>query len=265
MNSYALGAPFLARKGLRIGRQIKRAGGRVVSNGGNCRFPDVNWVHYVHAIYHPFLPASWMRRMKQRVELPMNRRAEKAALRGSRLVICNSQSTRRAVVEQIGVEESKTAVVYYGSDSTIFRPATEDERVELRHKFGWPCDRPVVIFVGALGDRRKGFDTLFDAWIRLSKKAAWNALLVVVGRGVELPIWQARANAAGLGEQIRFLGFRTDVPDLLHAANLLVAPTRYEAYGLGVHEALCCGIPAITSASAGVAEQYPGDASDLLL
>jgi glycosyltransferase involved in cell wall biosynthesis len=48
-------------------------------------------------------------------------------------------------------------------------------------------------------------------------------------------------------------------------ADCLVAPTRYEAYGLGVHEALCCGLPALVSATAGVAERYPPDLSDLLL
>jgi len=55
------------------------------------------------------------------------------------------------------------------------------------------------------------------------------------------------------------------VPDLLRAADCLVAPTRYEAYGLGVHEALCCGLPALVSATAGVAERYPSHLGDLLL
>jgi glycosyltransferase involved in cell wall biosynthesis len=61
------------------------------------------------------------------------------------------------------------------------------------------------------------------------------------------------------------LGFRSDVPDILRAADCLVAPTRYEAYGLGVHEALCCGLPAIVSADAGVAERYPETLQDLLM
>jgi glycosyltransferase involved in cell wall biosynthesis len=121
------------------------------------------------------------------------------------------------------------------------------------------------MFIGALGDRRKGFDTLFDAWVKLCRQSIWNADLVVVGRGAELPVWIARAKSEGLAERIRFLGFRSDVPDLLRAANLLAAPTRYEAYGLGVHEALCCGLPAVVSASAGVAEQYPDSCADLLL
>jgi glycosyltransferase involved in cell wall biosynthesis len=45
----------------------------------------------------------------------------------------------------------------------------------------------------------------------------------------------------------------------------LVAPARYEAYGLGVHEALACGLPAFVSRSAGVAERFPTELSPLLL
>ena len=51
---------------------------------------------------------------------------------------------------------------------------------------------------------------------------------------------------------------------MIAAADVLVHPARYEAYGLGVHEALCRGLPAIVSASAGIAERYPDIARDLL-
>jgi glycosyltransferase involved in cell wall biosynthesis len=44
-----------------------------------------------------------------------------------------------------------------------------------------------------------------------------------------------------------------------------VAPARYEAYGLGVHEALCSGLPALASRSSGVAERYSPPLDDLLL
>ena len=52
---------------------------------------------------------------------------------------------------------------------------------------------------------------------------------------------------------------------MLWAADALVAPTRYEAFGLAVQEALCCGLPAIVSADAGVAERIPGAMDDLLI
>jgi glycosyltransferase involved in cell wall biosynthesis len=181
------------------------------------------------------------------------------------MVICNSEVTRKHVVELCGVPASRAVTVYYGSDADRFRPATASERAALRHRFGWDQNRPVVLFIGALGDRRKGFDTLFEAWARLCKAKDWDAFLVVIGSGGERQVWERVAACAGLANRIQFLGFRTDVPDLLRAADALISPTRYEAYGLGVHEALCCGLPAFVSASAGVAERYPPELADLLL
>jgi len=70
---------------------------------------------------------------------------------------------------------------------------------------------------------------------------------------------------SGLGERVKFIGFSERIGDLLAAADLLVSPARYESYGLNVHEALCCGVPAIVSASAGVAERYSPELSPLLL
>jgi glycosyltransferase involved in cell wall biosynthesis len=121
------------------------------------------------------------------------------------------------------------------------------------------------VFIGALGDRRKGFDRLFEAWQLLCRDGAWDADLAVTGQGAELSRWRRHAAASGLEGRITFLGFRDDVATVLAAADALVHPARYEAYGLGVHEAICRGLPAIVSAAAGVAERYPPDLSDLLI
>jgi glycosyltransferase involved in cell wall biosynthesis len=238
---------------------------KVVVNGGNCPVPAANWMHYVHAAYRPELPASRLRRWKGRLTRPIDLRAERAAARVAPVVICNSERTRQDVIERLGVAPERAATIYCGCDGALFRPAAHVERESLRERLGWPAGRPVVLFVGALGDRRKGFDTLFAAWQLLCRNPGWDALLAVAGRGAELPLWEKRAAHVGLSEHIRFLGFRTDVPDLMRAADALAHPARYEAYGLGVQEAVCCGLPAIVSASAGVAERYPANLADLLL
>jgi glycosyltransferase involved in cell wall biosynthesis len=72
-------------------------------------------------------------------------------------------------------------------------------------------------------------------------------------------------NEAGLAGSIQFLGLRPDVPAVLAACDALVSPTCYEAYGLGVQEALCLGLPAYVSSHAGVAEHYGQDLDHLLL
>jgi glycosyltransferase involved in cell wall biosynthesis len=264
LRSYSLGLPLLDHVGRKVGRKCLARGGRVIVNGGNCQVGDVNWVHYVHAAYRASGSTSLLRRAQYALTHRLNLEQERSALREARTIIVNSERTRRDLTEKLGIDDTLIRTVYYGIDAERFSPPSEERRRRLREQLGFP-DRPQVAFVGALGDRRKGFDTLFAAWSSLCRDPAWEADLVVVGRGAEAPLWQKRARTEGIQERIRFLGFRSDVQDVLAACDVLVAPTRYEAYGLGVQEALCTGLPALVSASAGVAERYPSTLAELLL
>jgi glycosyltransferase involved in cell wall biosynthesis len=246
-----------------VAKKALARGDRVIVNGGNCQVGDVNWVHYVHAAYRASATTR-TRRAKNRLAHQINLAHEASALRSAKLIIANSEKTRHDLTKRLGLDDARIRTVYYGIDADRFTPPEEPRRKRLREQFNWP-DRPQVAFIGALGDRRKGFDTLFSAWSKLCADPAWDCDLVVVGRGAELGAWQERARAAGIVERTRFLGFRSDVPDILAACDALVAPTRYEAFGLGVQEALCTGLPALVSADAGVAERYSAELQDLLL
>jgi len=257
LGSHFLGAPLLAAEGERRARGF---GGRVIANGGNADAGDVTWVHFVHAAHAPE-GAGVRGRLAHRYYLARERRA----LRRARIVVCNSRRTSEDVRERVGVPAERTCVVYYGSDPVTFAAVGADERRAARAALGWPLDRPVVLFVGALGDRRKGFDRLFEAWRQLCADRGWDADLAVAGHGRDLRKWQRRARECRLGSRIRFLGFRDDVERVMAACDLLVHPARYEAYGLAIHDAICRGLPAIVAASAGIAELYPAGCRDLLI
>jgi glycosyltransferase involved in cell wall biosynthesis len=266
LNAHFLGAPLLGTKALAVADRLSKVGRlRVIVNGGNCPWADVNWVHYVHAAYRSDNHSSVTSQLKKQLNHQIALRTEKIALQKAKLVIANSIVTQNHLIDLLQLDPSKVKTIYLGTDPTIFYPVTDTEKAILRAEYGWDLDCPIVTFIGALGDRRKGFDTLFSAWVRLCKDPNWTARLVAIGVGDELPLWQQRTQAADLGARIQFLGFRRDVPSILRSADCLVAPTRYEAYGLGVHEALCCGLPAITTATAGVAERYSPELQDLLL
>jgi glycosyltransferase involved in cell wall biosynthesis len=111
--------------------------------------------------------------------------------------------------------------------------------------------------VGALGyDDRKGFDVLFRAFETLCSRPDWDVDLLVAGTGPAAATWQDKVKEANVQNRIRLLGFTDQVKSVLAAADLLVSPVRYESYGLNVQEAICRAVPAMVSASAGVAEQY---------
>jgi glycosyltransferase involved in cell wall biosynthesis len=265
LNSYLLSSPLLDSAGRSLARTLGVKGTRILVNGGNCQWGDINWVHYVHAAYKPEIRAGLLGQLKAKMTYQGTLGAEKKALNLAKVIIVNSEKTKLDLIEKLSIPANKIHVVYLGTDSDVFYPASIEKRTQLRNHLNWVNNQPIIVFIGALGDRRKGFDTLFDAWKQLCADPNWDVNLVAIGTGSELPIWQKLTVEADLESRIQFLGFRSDVPDILRAADCLVAPTRYEAYGLGVHEALCCGLPAIVSATAGVAERYPETLQDLLL
>lgn len=108
--------------------------------------------------------------------------------------------------------------------------------------------RPLLLCVARLHPQ-KGLDTLVAA------AAAWRArepvpLTVIAGSGPLEPVLRAQVEAAGL--PVRLIGRRTDVADLLAAADVVVLPSRWEARALAAQEALRAGRPLVATAVGGL-------------
>jgi glycosyltransferase involved in cell wall biosynthesis len=263
-----VGNVLVSRAGRAVASRVTREhpGARVAVNGGNCVWADVNWVHYLHLAWQPDLSAAprWFR-LKERVVGGWYRRQEQRAYQVARLVVTNSRSTTADVIRFAGVPADRVQTVYYGADPT-WGPPAPDERRRGRELFGLDPERPVVAFVGGFGhDNRKGFDSLLEAWRRLCQDPGWDAELVLAGGGRASAVVAEQISRDGLAGRVRMVGFTDRVFDLLAGTDLLVSPIRYEPYGLNVQEAVCRGVPALVSAVAGVAEEYPPDLEAMLL
>lgn len=239
---------------------------RIIVNGDNCLWPGVNWVHLAFCRYGCVdAGAPWWFRLKNQMTRLYHRRRETRALHRSRIIITNSDSTRRQVIEEVGIEANRVHRIYLGVDSEQYGPVNETERKEARVRFGVEGDAPVLLFVGALGyDANKGFDTLLTALPQVRALLGQSVTLLAAGGGA-LAYWRERVASIGLSNSVGFLGHVNCVPALLAAADVLVSPVRYESYGLNVHEAICRGVPAVVSRPAGVAERYPPELAGLLL
>lgn len=266
------GSFFLARRRLaRLGRSVacrvlaEAPDARVVVNGTNCAWRDINWIHYVHGAWRGGAAGPRWFRIKNRISRARDVSLERRLLPRSRILIANSERTRRDLIECCGVAPERVRTVYLGCGPE-WRAVSAERRAAARAALHAPIEGDVVAFVGAFGhDQRKGFDTLWAAWRELARDPSWTATLLAAGGGRGLERWRAAVAQAGLADRVRILGFTREVPELIAAADLLVSPVRYESYGLNVHEALCSGVPAIVSRAAGVAERYPAELEDLLL
>jgi UDP-glucose:(heptosyl)LPS alpha-1,3-glucosyltransferase len=240
----------------RHARIAERRAGRTLSNSiGAAAFDaDVVTAQYCHAAFTArfgglrggsAIGRAWQRTAQQ-VFVAQERRAYGA--RRLRRVIAVSRGTARELQEHYGVPASRIAVVPNGVDHAVFRPAADDvAKRALRGELGVDGDAFVALFCG--GDwERKGLRDAIEAVAGVP-----DALLCVVGRGDEAPF---RAHAARLGAagQVRFVG-KTTTPERWYAASdVLVHPSRYEAFSLVILEAAASGLPILAHAINGTEE-----------
>ncbi len=147
-------------------------------------------------------------------------------------------------------------VVYY----PIPPPPTlaGSERDRLRRQLGTSDSTPVIIQVSRL-DPWKGHELHLEALARIADVADWCCWMVGGPQtAAEHRYYERLRNMAeekGLGDRIRFLGQRSDVPSLLAAADIFCQPnTGPEPFGIVFVEALYAGLPVVTSAFGGPVE-----------
>jgi glycosyltransferase involved in cell wall biosynthesis len=135
-------------------------------------------------------------------------------------------------------------------------------RDEVREELGLDAGRPLVVAVGRLHPQ-KGYDVLLDAVAR------WEAddrlrpapLVAIAGDGPLESELADRIRAERL--PVLLLGRRSDVADLLGAADLCVLPSRWEGSPFTGQEALRAGTPLVATRAGGMPELF-GDAAALV-
>lgn len=169
--------------------------------------------------------------------------------------VCVSRSVARFAEKEAGLPAEKLVVIPNGVDLTKY-PARR--RADLR-SCGIDAGRPVVTCVGRL-DRQKGL-----TWL-IRSAAAWlgrlpGAELLLVGEGPQRAKLERICRQSGVSDRIHFAGWRTDVPEILAASNLLVLPSAWEGMPNVVLEAMASRLPVVATDVEGVRELL-GPAAD---
>jgi len=138
------------------------------------------------------------------------------------------------------------AVVPPGVDLEVFHAErVAAMRMAARKTEGVPADQLFVLFVGS-EFRRKGLDRLIQA-------IGPGMRLLVIGSGDDMPYHRRIIARRGLEDRVRFAGLVRDVLPFYAAADVVVLPSRSEAFGMSVLEGMASGLPVLVSANAGVA------------
>ena len=124
---------------------------------------------------------------------------------------------------------------------------------------GWRLEAPLALALGRLHPN-KGFDLLLEALAIAREVHLW-----IAGDGPLRVKLERLADQLGVGERVRFLGWRDDVPALLARADLLVCPSLHEPLGNVVIEAWSAGLPVVATASDGPAGLIEDGESGILV
>jgi glycosyltransferase involved in cell wall biosynthesis len=160
-------------------------------------------------------------------------------------VVAVSENTATDVYQMLGIEAQRVVVVPNGVESS-FHPLSLEKAESFRQQHQRSPDEICLLNVGST-HQRKNIPTILSV------------LKILKDRGVPVRLW--RTGGAFMADQEAFikenklhqdiLNFSTPDKDsliqLYNAADVLLAPSLYEGFGLTILEAMACGLPIITS------------------
>jgi glycosyltransferase involved in cell wall biosynthesis len=170
-------------------------------------------------------------------------------------IIAPSTEVQRILLQREKVHASKVSLIPYGQDFRRFQSVTESDIARVRRELGMGQTRDLVC-VSRLHPE-KGLIYLFEALAALRKESL-SLSCYLVGEGPQRKSLEESANKLGIGQSIRFLGWRDDALTILAAADLVVHPSLHEALPSALIEALALGKPIVASDVSGVRDILNG-------
>jgi glycosyltransferase involved in cell wall biosynthesis len=156
--------------------------------------------------------------------------------------------------------DDQFAVIHTGIDPSPYRQPVD--RAHLKESLGIPASSPVVGSVGRLSEQKSPVD-----FIRLAEavhKSRPDAHFVWVGDGPLEEEVRELSTSLCLDSVIHWLGYRNDVPQLLHIFDCFVLTSRWEGFPLVILEAMASGVPIIATSIPGTSEAIQHEVNGLL-
>jgi glycosyltransferase involved in cell wall biosynthesis len=174
-------------------------------------------------------------------------------------VVAVAEFSKRYLVTR-GAESRRIKVVHNGIKDV---EVAADAGLRLKHDWGIGVGKRVIGVASRL-ESIKGIAYLISAFANLAKRHL-NIVLVIVGVGAEETALREQVNQLGLGKQVRFLGFRSDVAECLTAFDIFVLPSLAEAHSIGLLEAMRAGKAIVATAVGGNTESVRNEQEGLIV
>ena len=147
----------------------------------------------------------------------------------------------------------KTGFIYkidgIGVDSSKFDLISEDDRACLRKVKSYKSDDFILIYAAEF-IYRKNHKFVLDA-IKFIAEEIPSLKILFAGRGVLMQDLRKYAKKIKVDQFVDFLGFRTDINDLIRMSDVGISASKSEGLGLNLAEEMFCGIPVIAASDRG--------------
>ena len=158
------------------------------------------------------------------------------------IITCGS-NTMNHLINNCNFPSRQITNIPTGIDFHHFQP--QRDRSEMRRTLNIHDQQPSILMVGVLRGVKRHLLAL-EA-LQLLHQHHPDAVLVIAGEGPIRTEIEAQAQQLDLVESIRFLGYRDDIPDLMHAADQLWLTSRSEGVPQVITQALGLGLPVVST------------------
>jgi L-malate glycosyltransferase len=250
-----LGLEALVLEGPKMGRALRAIQAMLR------RQPDIAHAHNPGA-----LPYALLAKLSTRSRVVMTRHGQEPKRiggllewRGTDAVVAVSEAAAAAMRAQYPANARKISVIING----VHRADAPSCREKVRAELG--LTREVVGIVVARLDRLKGHESLLRA-LSLLREASTKVTMLVAGDGPERANLETLAGQLELGsDRLRLLGYRSDISELLSAADFFVLPSLTEGLPLSILEAMAQALPVVATPVGGIPEVITDGLNGLLV
>lgn len=197
---------------------------------------------------------------------PIRKMQIQYALKKADLIISVADALRRGAIA-LGADPNRSVTISNGVDTKLFFPI---DREEARRKLGLPINRPIILSVGHLVER-KGFHLIVEALHLLKHSTANKPYLVIVGgageEGDYLSEIKNRVVQFNLQDDVLFAGPQSNdkLGDWYNAADVFCLASSMEGWANVLLESLACGTPVVATNVWGTPEVINNDRLGLLV
>lgn len=210
-------------------------------------------INTIHDLTFEFYPETMDERNLKRIKQDLD-----YSIQRSDCIITISESTKKDLIEVLGIEENKIEIVYPGVDYKRYSQKSEAIKIkQVKEKYGLP--EQYILYMGTL-EPRKNIPTLIKAFSGLKKEADQSIAdikLVLAGKkGWLFEEIFNEVSQLGLEEEVIFTDYvaEEDKAIIYQLAQVFVFPSLYEGFGIPVLEAMAAGVPVITSCTSSLPE-----------